>query len=371
MANSVEFEIRPFAVNFKLGVIRLNRPLSLNALNLKMIERILGQLELWRMDQTIVAIWLEGAGGKAFCAGGDVIDVYKSLTTTDNNSSYASRYFQEEYALDYSLHCFPKPVICWGNGYVMGGGLGLMMASNYRVVTPTSKLSMPEISIGLYPDVGASYFLNQLEASVAKFLALTGYQVNATDACELGLATHYLMEEDKTSILDSLSSASMQDINPVKVASIIEQTLFTFSQSEDLPLLKPELTSLLPTIESLMSGDIANIYLAMSVYEPECEAMLKSKNAFLGGSPMSAHLIMKQLEWGKGQTLESVFARELTLSVQCCEQGDFKEGVRALLVDKDRQPKWEFGRISQVPEDRIMSFFESHQDALNPVVTQL
>lgn len=364
MADSVEFEILTFAEHYKLGVIRLNAPKVLNALGLDMIEAMLGQLEVWRMDQTVVAIWLEGAGNQAFCAGGNVVEVQKSLAQT-GNTDFAKRYFEEEYALDYALHRFPKPIICWGNGYVMGGGMGLMMASTYRIVTPNSKLAMPEISIGLYPDVGASYFLNQLEdKSIARFLALTGYQVAATDACELGLATHYLMVEDKAELLAMLASASMPDLDPKKVSSIIEQALFTLSQSDELPLLKPEITSLQHTVSTLMAGNIDNIYAAMLSYSPDCPAMVKAKNAFLTGSPLSAHIILHQLGWAEGKSLESVFVHELALSVQCCRQGDFQEGVRALLVDKDKRPKWQFGRISEVPRDRVESFFVQSNEAL-------
>ncbi|MEL0638077.1 enoyl-CoA hydratase/isomerase family protein [Marinomonas sp. TI.3.20] len=359
MASHIEYEICPFAENYKLGVIRLNQPSALNALSLDMVEAMLSQLEVWRMDQSVVAIWLEGAGDKAFCAGGNVIDVYNSLEAPIN-TDFAQRYFEEEYALDYALHRFPKPVICWGDGYVMGGGMGLMMASRYRIVTPSSKLAMPEISIGLYPDVGASYFLNQLEdTAIARFIALTGYQVTATDACEIGLATHYVMAQDRNNIIDFFARAHMPELDPKKVGSIIEQALFTFSQSDELPLLKPELTALQSTVSALMSGSIDNIYAAMLSYLPECSAMDKAKNTFLAGSPLSAHLILEQLDWAKGKTLESVFMHELQLSVQCCLQGDFREGVRALLVDKDRLPKWQYARISDVPKDRITTFFNT------------
>lgn len=361
MTDCVVFEILPFAKSYKLGVVRLNRPTSLNSLSLEMIQRIYTQLEAWSMDQAIVAIWLEGAGEKAFCAGGNVIDVYHSLGV-DRDTAYAEQFFQEEYALDYVLHRFSKPIICWGSGYVMGGGMGLMMASNYRIVTPTSRLAMPEISIGLYPDVGASYFLNQLEDSaIARFIALTGYQVNATDACEIGLATHYLMAEDSQALQSLLANAHMSDLDPGKVTLIIEQALFTLSQSDDLPLLKPELTALAPTVASLMTGDIHNIYASMLAYTSDCPTMAKAKQTFLTGSPLSANLIVKQLDWAKGQTLESVFDRELSLSVACCHQGDFKEGVRALLVDKDKRPKWQYGRISDVPIEKVMSFFTTFQ----------
>ncbi|REG82226.1 enoyl-CoA hydratase/isomerase family protein [Marinomonas pollencensis] len=357
MVSPVEFQTQSFAGHYKLGVIRLNHAASLNALSMEMITLMLNQLESWRMDQNLVAVWLEGAGDKAFCAGGNVVDVYRSLEAS-NDTCFAHRYFEDEYALDYLLKSFPKPVICWGDGYVMGGGMGLMMASRYRIVTPSSKLAMPEISIGLYPDVGASYFLNQLESKeMARFLALTGYQVSATDACELGLATHYLMAEDRDHLMAAFSQASMAELDPKKVTAIIEQILFTYSQSDELPLLKPELTTQQSTIKALMSGTIENVYAAMLSYLPECPSMQKAKQNFLHGSPLSAHIIVEQLEWAQDKSLESVFVRELQLSVACCAHGDFKEGVRALLVDKDKRPRWQYGHISDVPKSVLVRFF--------------
>jgi len=356
----VEFDVQPFAEQYKLGIICLNQPSALNSLSINMIEEMLRQLEIWRLDQSVVAIWLEGAGEKAFCAGANIVEVYESLISS-STMDFAQYYFETEYALDYALHRFPKPIICWGSGYVMGGGMGLMMASDYRLVTPSSKLSMPEISIGLYPDAGASYFLNQLEDdSIARFMALTGYQVSAKDACEMGLATHYVMSQDRQNLIDRLAQGCMSELDPNKVNAIIEQALFTYSQSDELPLLKPELFALQPTIIELMSGSIENIYTSMLSHVPSCPAMEKAKNTFLAGSPLSAHLILAQLEWAKGKSLESIFVHELHLSTRCCLQGDFKEGVRALLVDKDKRPQWQYSGISNVPKECTANFLQSY-----------
>ena len=181
MSQPVEFESLPFGSRFKIGLVRLSSPKSLNALSMDMIALIKLQLELWREDPYVAAIWIEGDGKKGFCAGGNVVDVYRSLADNQDGGAFSYRYFHTEYQLDYLISTYPKPVVCWGHGYVMGGGMGLLMAADYRIVTPSSRLSMPEIKIGLYPDVGASHFLNLLPEHYARFLALTAYQVNATD----------------------------------------------------------------------------------------------------------------------------------------------------------------------------------------------
>ncbi|MAD21828.1 MAG: enoyl-CoA hydratase, partial [Halomonas sp.] len=170
-----------------IGEITLNAERSLNALTLEMIEEILPRLNQWQSDERVVAVLLDSAGEKAFCAGGDVVNLYKAIQG-EGAADFPERFFENEYRLDYQLHTFPKPVICWGNGIVMGGGMGLLSGSSHRIVTETSRLAMPEVTIGLYPDVGASWFLNRLPGGAGRFLAMTGGQINAPDAVHLGLA---------------------------------------------------------------------------------------------------------------------------------------------------------------------------------------
>ncbi|RDL43408.1 enoyl-CoA hydratase/isomerase family protein [Marinomonas piezotolerans] len=357
MSHPVEFESLPFGGKFKIGIVRLAAPRTLNALSMDMIALIKLQLELWQEDPHVAAIWLEGDGTKGFCAGGNVVDVYRSLAESDDGGAFSYRYFRSEYQLDYLLSTYSKPVVCWGNGFVMGGGMGLFMASDYRIATPTSRFAMPEIKIGLYPDVGASHFLNQLPEHYARFLALTAYQVNATDACELGLATHYVCDESKRTILKAIATSTMDEWNLDRAKTVISNALYRCTMSDDLPLLKPELLTNGKAIERLMSGNIANIHQAMKSYNPTSNAMAKARKNFLSGSPLSAHLIIQQLEWGKGQPLQAVFDRETVLSVNCSVRGDFLEGVRALLVDKDQRPYWKYRNVLDVPPSIVASFF--------------
>lgn len=357
MSQSVEFSELPFASHFKLGVVRLDSPRTLNALNLEMIEAISEQLGVWQEDSQVVAIWIEGAGEKAFCAGGNVIDVYKSLVDNQDRGNFSRHYFGSEYQLDLLLHQYSKPIISWGHGYVMGGGMGLFMGARFRVVMPSSRLAMPEIKIGLYPDVGATYFLNQLPEHYARFLALTAYQVNATDACELGLATHYVCDDTYQEVLQQLALGSIDNTEYRHVTHHIEQVLHRFTLADDLPLLPPELVSHNKELEKLMSGDIVNIYQSMKHFQSASANLQAARDNFLQGSPLSACLILEQLNWGKEQPLEAVFQREALLSVNISVHGDFCEGVRALLVDKDQTPKWQHVSVLEVPKDTLQQYF--------------
>lgn len=356
MSQSVLFSYAPFATHFKLGVIRLNHAKTLNALTLEMIHQIKQQLEAWAEDPYVVAIWLEGEGDKGFCAGGNVVYVYRAIVEKQDMGRFAHQYFCEEYQLDEYLHRYKKPVLCWGHGYVMGGGMGLFMAAKYRLVTPSSRLAMPEIKIGLYPDVGATYFLNKLPEHYARFLALTSYQVNATDACELGLGSHYVCDEAYPMIFEHMAAGLLEDNSHEHVEQHIERILHTFTMSDDLPLLRPELVAHDKEVEKWMSGDINNIYQSLKAFQTDNANFAVARETFLKGSPLSACVILAQLNWGKEKALDVVFAQETNLSVQLSLYGDFCEGVRALLVDKDKKPKWHHVSVLDVPRDTVINF---------------
>ncbi|SBS28822.1 Carnitinyl-CoA dehydratase [Marinomonas aquimarina] len=357
MSHSVEFSSLPFASHFKLGRIRLNSARTLNALSLDMIKTMQQQLQAWQDDPYIVAVLLEGEGEKAFCAGGNVVDVYRAIAEQGDQGAFSQHYFGHEYQLDQLIQEYRKPIICWGHGYVMGGGMGLFMGARYRLVMPSSRLAMPEIKIGLYPDVGASYFLNQLPEHFARFLALTAYQVNATDACELGLATHYICDEAYQELLDQLAAGTLEDNSHEHVAQHIERVLHGFTLSDDLPLLKPELIAHEKELEKLMSGDIVNIYHSFKHFDNDSPTLMAARHNFLKGSPLSACLILEQLNWGKGQSLAAVFERETILSVNISVHGDFCEGVRALLVDKDQAPIWQHHSVIEAAKQPLATFF--------------
>src|SRR5262245_22995013 len=193
MSAPLRIDEREVGAGNKLAIATLDVPATLNSLSLPMIEILEPALTRWERDPAVVAVVLKGAG-RAFAAGGDVQALYASMTKNlaagRRVDDYAEAFFEREYRLDFQLHTFKKPLIALGHGIVMGGGLGLFSASQYRVVTETSRIAMPEVTIGLFPDAGATWILRSLAPQIGLFLGITGSHLNAVDALHIGLATH-------------------------------------------------------------------------------------------------------------------------------------------------------------------------------------
>ena len=202
---------------FKIGHATLTKPTALNALDLHMIKLLIPQLEKWQQDPKIAMVFLDGSGERAFCAGGDIVSMHTSMCNAQvnkenpdvANSLALQDFFTQEYQLDYLIHTFSKPVLVWGNGIVMGGGLGLMSGGSHRVVTENSRIAMPEISIGLYPDVGGSHFLNMMPAGCGLFLGLTGAFINASDALYSHLADYFVPHDAKETLFQQAVSREL------------------------------------------------------------------------------------------------------------------------------------------------------------------
>ncbi|MGP9797359.1 enoyl-CoA hydratase/isomerase family protein [Halomonas sp. 86] len=335
--------------------IKLNAERSLNALTLDMIDAILPQLDAWEADERVVAILLDSAGEKAFCAGGDVVTLYKAING-EADPSFPERFFEREYRLDYRLHTYRKPIICWGSGIVMGGGMGLLSASSHRVVTETSRLAMPEVTIGLYPDVGASWFLNRLPNGMGRFLAMTGAQINASDALYLGLADRGIASHRREELLQQLTSATWGSGEKTDAHGVVNQALRELEQASkaEFAALETPIRHFAPLIRELMDHDtVEQRVAAVLAVESEDKWFSKAQKTLAHGSPVSIRLIHEQLTRAKHMSLAEVFQAELALSVQCCRHREFPEGVRALLVDKDGLPGWTYSAVGEV-EDHFM-----------------
>jgi len=351
---------------FKIGHATLTKPASLNALDLPMINLLTPQLEKWQQDPKIAMVILDGSGERAFCAGGDIVSMYKSMQdwdavkeNPDAKNSYAlQNFFTQEYQLDYLIHMFSKPILVWGNGIIMGGGLGLMSGGSHRVVTETSRIAMPEISIGLYPDVGGSYFLNKMPAGCGLFLGLTGAFINAADAIYSNLADYFVPHDAQQALFDRLLAANWQpDVLHQTLSSICDD--FHTLHSEQLPqgnLIEYQdwLTSLATKTDASQAAEYI-----MSVNAEDNRWLSKAQKTLSAGSPITANLVFEQLLRGKDMTLAECFQMELGLSCKCGEFGEFQEGVRALLIEKDHQPNWRFKSVDQVPKATIDYFFEN------------
>ncbi|MDF0606970.1 enoyl-CoA hydratase/isomerase family protein [Neisseriaceae bacterium TC5R-5] len=342
-----------------LGLATLNAEKSLNALTLTMIQQLQAQLSRWEQDDNIVAVVLRGAGDKAFCAGGDVRALYHALLTDSQHPSpYAINYFTAEYQLDYQIHRYPKPLVVWGNGIVMGGGLGLLAGASHRIVTPSSRLAMPEITIGLYPDVAASWFLQRMPAKLGLFLGLTAAPLNAHDALLCNLADYVLASDDWDNLLAHLTTANWRDSkNHQQLLSTLLDALSKTSQP-DLPVANSAAHWL--TIHQLMQqGSLQAVASSLQNQQFTDPWLANAANSFSHGSPTSAALIWEIFQRAKHLSLAEALRMEFTLTINCCAKPDLTEGIRALLIDKDRSPRWHYPDVNSVPADEIARYFHS------------
>ncbi|MCH8499761.1 MAG: enoyl-CoA hydratase/isomerase family protein [Marinobacter sp.] len=342
----------------RIGIIRLNQPKALNALSLEMIRLIHPQLERWAGDDQVVAVWLEGDGDKALCAGGDVVALYRSMTESrpgDAGTTLGEQFFTEEYALDYALHTYPKPVVVWGNGIVMGGGLGLLAAGSHRVVTETARIAMPEVSIGLYPDVGGSWFLNRMPGRTGLFLGLTGASVNASDALFVGLADRFIAHDQRDAVLAALKAADWDQPAHVVIGSCLRW--FEHQSRDQRP---PEVVRAhYDIIQQLTDADtLADVVARMTRYEGDDPWLQKAAATLKAGSPTTMAIVWEQTHQLRYAGLREVFDKELKISINCLTKGEFAEGVRALLIDKDKQPRWRYPNVESLDPAWVAGFFE-------------
>lgn len=268
-------------------------------------------------------------------------------------------FFSQEYRLDYTIHQFPKPFIVWGHGIVMGGGMGLMNGASHRIVTERSLLAMPEVTIGLYPDVAATHFLNQMPSGCGMFLGLTGAHINASDALYLKLADHFMSSARGAELLERLTAiqwGETSSLNHDKVTA----TLAEMAQHDLALRPAPQIEPLQPLLEELTTGqDINQVVTQILAHESEDKWVQKAQKTLAHGCPMTAHIVWNQLAHGADLTVADCFRLELTLSVQCCTRGDFAEGIRALLIDKDRNPQWQQSSVAAVDSAEVDEFFTS------------
>ena len=346
------------AAERKLGRVTLSVAATLNSLTLEMVDMLQAQLNAWRDDDDIAAIFIEGAGEKAFCAGGDVQALHQSAVATPGGPcEYAESFFTREYRMNYTLHTYPKPVICWGHGIVMGGGLGVMAGCSHRVVTEKTRIAMPEVTIALFPDVGGSWFLNHMPGKSGQFLALTGASINAADAIYTGIAGRFIASEHKDAVIEQLLRQAWSADNSSNHAQV-KHTLRPFSEQSVSQCPGGQVEPHLGTINTLCDGDDVHEIIDNIVSQQTQDPWLsRARDSLAHGSPLAALWIFRQLQETRLASLREVFQAEIQLVTNIVRHPEFTEGVRALLIDKDRNPAWQYPASRDVPAAQLDAFF--------------
>lgn len=321
----------------RVGRICLNRPKALNALDLSMIRACAAALDDWRDNPHVHAVVIEGAGDRAFCAGGDIRALREAQVT--GNRSDADRFFQEEYALNLAIATYPKPYVALIDGICMGGGIGLSVHAPYRVATQHAAFAMPETAIGFFPDIGATFFLPRLPGELGTYLGLTGLRITGADAVHAGFATHYTPREN----LPALSEALARD--GIAALAAHAQPLPPFSLAEARATIDTIFAA--PAIPAIIAGLEANS-------AEWAQAALKALRTV---SPSALFWTLKALRRGRGLTLPQALDAEFALTRTTMAHPDFAEGVRAMVVDKDRNPSWVPKQIQDVDPAAIDALF--------------
>ncbi len=362
MSAPVLFEERAAGAH-RLGIATLNSPATLNGLSLDMVDLLAEKLDAWERDSGIVVIVLRGAGEKAFCAGGDLHALYAGMREAGVGGdgvvdplsiAYAGEFFEREYRLDYRIHAYPKPILCWGHGIVMGGGIGLMSGASHRVVTEASRLAMPETGIGLYPDVGGTWLLARAPGASGRFLALTGASIDASDALYAGFADHAMASSRYEELLDALCGAAWQSspaANHASLDALLPRFALDGLQAGPLQRLRAQIDAC--CAGSALEHAVERIA-AISLEESWWQ---KAKVALARACPSSLRLSWELQQRASRLSLAEVFRLELIASLHCAAHGDFAEGIRALLIDKDKTPRWNPATLAETGGDFIETFF--------------
>lgn len=334
-----------------LGLVTLNRPKALNALDLGMIRAMYPRLLAWAREPGIRAVVIRGAGGRAFCAGGDVRAVAASLDVPvpPGGERLSEAFFRAEYALNHLIHHLGKPYIALVDGICMGGGLGLSVHGSHRVVTERLVLAMPETAIGLFPDVGGGWFLPRFPGEAGTYLGLTGARCNAADALWLGYATQFVESSRLDALVEALASADWDSGSPDAVAS---RVLSGFHSSPG----ESPLRARQGDIDRCFSSDRVEDILA-SLDAEGSEWARETRSTLARMSPTSLKVTLRQLRVCRPLPYDSVVTVEYRLSQHLTARPDFREGIRAVLVDKDQKPRWRPSSLSDVSESEVAACF--------------
>ena len=337
------------------GIITLNRPSALNSLTLDMVRTMTSALLDWRDQSDIHCVMVRSSSEKAYCAGGDIRFFHqKGKATATEGAALIEDFFTEEYALNHLIHHYPKPYIALMDGVVMGGGMGIAQAgpaARVRVVTERTKMAMPEVGIGLFPDVGGGHFLSRANGQLGTYLGVTGEMIGASDALYAGLADVFVPAAELPALQALVIASSAGTLREA-----ISRFAAPFASQADPA--SSRLAGMRESIEHHFSGNAINELMA-SLSADSSEFAAKTLETMRKRSPLMMCVTLSQLRRAATMTIGDCLRMERTMVRRCFEHGEVIEGVRALAVDKDHAPKWNPTTLAEVTPAMVERFFES------------
>jgi enoyl-CoA hydratase len=327
-----------FETRGAIGLITLNRPKALNALTRDMALAMTAQLKAWASDAAVKTVIVQGAGEKAFCAGGDIRSLYESGKA---GTSYALDFYRDEYLLDALIKHYPKPYVALICGIVMGGGVGVSVHGGTRIADETTTFAMPETGIGLFPDVGGSYFLPRCPGEIGMYLALTGARLKTPDCLYAGIATHFVAKDKRAALLDRLADGIAPDAALAGLHEDVPDTfLDTHRKSIDAIFGQASVEAMLTALDADHTD-----------WSRDTAKTIRAK------SPTSTKLTFRQLREGAKLSFDDCMRMEYRMVNRIVAGREFYEGVRATIIDKDGTPRWDPAALSDVSDAAIDAYF--------------
>ena len=333
MNDEILFEQRGSA-----GLVTLNRPKALNALTHDMAVAMLARLKDWAADDAVQTVVIQGQGDRAFCAGGDIRTLYDSGKA---GTSYAIEFYRDEYLLNAFIKHFPKPYVALLRGFVMGGGVGVSVHGSHRIADESMLFAMPETGIGLFPDVGGSWFLPRLPGEIGLYLGMTGARLKTQDALYAGVATHFVPASKRDALVESLADGREIDMALRDVADTVPDAYLTAHRAK---------------IDAIFGGDsVEDILAALDAdrtdWADDTAKTIRAK------SPTATKLAFRQIREGKTLGFDDCMRMEFRMVNRVIAGRDFYEGVRATIIDKDGAPNWQPATLAQVSDADIDAYF--------------
>jgi len=341
------------AVKNRIGLLILDRPKALNSLSLDMVRALTQTLLAWRSDDEVCAVFIRSTSERAFCAGGDIRFFYEAGSKTpQGGSALLEDFFTEEYALNYLIHHYPKPYVALMDGIVMGGGMGIAQAgaaNRMRIVTERTRMAMPEVNIGMFPDVGGSFFLSRAPGQIGAYLGVTGETIEAADALYAGLADVFVPSDRIPALIDFIVSFEGADIRD----AIRDFTMPFRTQADPAG---SRLAAQRAVIDRHFAHD--DVAAIVSSLKQDASPFAGETLAVMGKrSPLMMCVTLSQLRRGANMSIADCLRMERTMVRRSFEHGEVLEGVRALAIDKDNAPRWNPARLEDVSAEAIDSFF--------------